>query len=58
MASDGFFPFADGLEVAAKAGITAVIAPAGSIKDADVIARANALGIAFYHAPERVFSHH
>lgn len=58
MASDGFFPFADGLEVAAKAGITAVIAPAGSIKDAEVITRANELGVAFYHAPERVFSHH
>ena len=58
MASDGFFPFADGLEAAAKAGVRAVIAPAGSIKDYDVIARANAMGVAFYHAPERIFSHH
>jgi phosphoribosylaminoimidazolecarboxamide formyltransferase / IMP cyclohydrolase len=58
MASDGFFPFPDGLEVAAQAGVRAVIAPAGSVKDADVIARANELGVAFYHAPERVFSHH
>jgi phosphoribosylaminoimidazolecarboxamide formyltransferase/IMP cyclohydrolase len=58
MASDGFFPFADGIEVAAKAGITAIIAPSGSLKDADVILRANELGVALYHAPERVFSHH
>ena len=58
MASDGFFPFADGVEVAAKAGITAIIAPAGSLKDADVIKRANELGVALYHAPERIFSHH
>lgn len=58
MASDGFFPFPDGVEVAAAAGITAIIAPAGSIKDADVIKRANELNVALYHAPERVFSHH
>ncbi len=58
MASDGFFPFPDGVEVAAKAGITAIIAPAGSLKDADVIARANELGVALFHAPERIFSHH
>jgi phosphoribosylaminoimidazolecarboxamide formyltransferase/IMP cyclohydrolase len=58
MASDGFFPFADGLEVAAKAGITAIIAPSGSLRDADVIARANELGVALYYAPERIFSHH
>ncbi|MGI5923737.1 MAG: IMP cyclohydrolase [Lentisphaeria bacterium] len=58
MASDGFFPFPDGVEVAAKAGISAIIAPSGSLKDADVILRANELGVALYHAPERVFSHH
>lgn len=58
MASDGFFPFPDGVEVAAKASITAIIAPSGSLKDADVILRANELGVALYHAPERVFSHH
>jgi len=58
MASDGFFPFPDGVEVAAKAGITAIIAPSGSLKDAEVIARANELGVALFHAPERVFSHH
>ncbi|NMA19502.1 MAG: IMP cyclohydrolase [Lentisphaerae bacterium] len=58
MASDGFFPFPDGVEVAAKAGITAIIAPSGSLKDAEVVARANELGVALFHAPERVFSHH
>ena len=58
MASDGFFPFYDAVEVAAKAGVTAIIAPAGSIKDAEVIKRANELGVALFHAPERVFSHH
>ena len=46
------------VEVAAAAGITAIIAPAGSLKDADVIKRANELGVALYHAPERIFSHH
>jgi len=58
MSSDGFFPFPDGVEVAAEAGVTAIIAPAGSIKDAAVIARANELGVALFHAPERIFSHH
>lgn len=58
MASDGFFPFADGLETAAAAGISAIIAPAGSLRDAEVVRRANELGVAFCHAPERVFSHH
>ena len=58
MSSDGFFPFPDAVEVAAKAGVTAIIAPAGSLKDATVIARANEIGVAIVHAPERIFSHH
>ncbi len=58
MASDGFFPFADGVETAAAAGVSAIIAPAGSLRDAEVIRRANELGVALYHAPERIFSHH
>lgn len=58
MSSDGFFPFEDGLEVAAAAGIKAVISPSGSLRDADVIKRANELGVALCHAPERIFSHH
>ncbi|MCK5803921.1 MAG: IMP cyclohydrolase [Lentisphaeria bacterium] len=58
MASDGFFPFPDAVEVAAAVGVKAIVAPVGSIKDAVVIARANELGVALRHAPERVFSHH
>lgn len=58
MSSDGFFPFEDGVEVAAAAGIKAIVAPAGSLRDADVIKRANELGVALCHAPERIFSHH
>lgn len=58
MSSDGFFPFSDAVEVAAKAGVKAIIAPAGSLSDADVIKRANELGVALTYAPERIFSHH
>jgi phosphoribosylaminoimidazolecarboxamide formyltransferase/IMP cyclohydrolase len=58
MSSDGFFPFQDAVEVAAKSGVTAIISPAGSLRDADVIKCANELGIALVHAPERIFSHH
>ena len=58
MSSDGFFPFPDAIEVAAAAGIRAIVAPAGSLKDAEVIQRANELGVALRHAPERIFSHH
>jgi len=58
MSSDGFFPFEDGVEVAAAAGVKAIIAPAGSLRDADVIKRANELKVALIHAPERIFSHH
>lgn len=58
MASDGFFPFADAIETAAEHGIKAVASPAGSLKDAEVISRANELGVALVHTPERIFSHH
>jgi phosphoribosylaminoimidazolecarboxamide formyltransferase/IMP cyclohydrolase len=56
-ASDGFFPFADGLEAAAEAGCTAVIAPGGSVRDADVIAAANADNIALVFSTHRYFLH-
>ncbi|GAC1539759.1 MAG: bifunctional phosphoribosylaminoimidazolecarboxamide formyltransferase/IMP cyclohydrolase [Candidatus Velthaea sp.] len=56
-ASDGFFPFADGLIAAAEAGCTAVIAPSGSIRDAEVIAAANDLGIALIFSTYRYFLH-
>ena len=58
MASDGFFPFPDAVEVGAEAGVRAIIAPAGSLKDAAVIVCANELSVALFHAPERIFSHH
>lgn len=58
MSSDGFFPFPDAVEIAAMAGVKAIISPPGSLKDAEVIKRANELGVALVHAPERIFSHH
>ncbi len=57
VASDAFFPFADGLEVAVAAGATAVIQPGGSIRDADVIAAADAAGIAMVFTGMRHFRH-
>ncbi|HXF34142.1 MAG TPA: bifunctional phosphoribosylaminoimidazolecarboxamide formyltransferase/IMP cyclohydrolase [Candidatus Acidoferrales bacterium] len=56
-ASDGFFPFADGLVAAADAGCTAVIAPSGSIRDRDVIAAADERGIALVFSNCRYFLH-
>jgi phosphoribosylaminoimidazolecarboxamide formyltransferase/IMP cyclohydrolase len=56
-ASDGFFPFADGLTAAADAGVTAVIAPSGSIRDAEVIAAADDRGIALVFSTYRYFLH-
>lgn len=56
-ASDGFFPFADGLEAAAEGGCTAVIAPAGSVRDAEVIAAADRLGLALVFSSHRYFLH-
>jgi len=56
-ASDGFFPFADGLEAAVDAGCSAVVAPEGSIRDAEVIAAANRLGIALIFSTHRYFLH-
>ena len=57
LASDAFFPFADGLEEAAKHGITAVIQPGGSVRDDDVIAAANRLGLAMVFTGIRHFRH-
>jgi phosphoribosylaminoimidazolecarboxamide formyltransferase/IMP cyclohydrolase len=56
-ASDAFFPFADGLEVVAKAGATAVIQPGGSVRDAEVIEAANRLGVAMAVTGVRHFRH-
>lgn len=57
VASDAFFPFADGLEAAAAAGATAVIQPGGSMRDAEVIAAADAAGLAMVFTGMRHFRH-
>jgi phosphoribosylaminoimidazolecarboxamide formyltransferase/IMP cyclohydrolase len=57
LASDAFFPFPDGLEGAAAHGVTAVIQPGGSVKDADVIAAADRLGVAMVLTGVRHFRH-
>ena len=56
-ASDAFFPFRDGLDAAAAAGIRAVIQPGGSVRDDEVIAAANEHGIAMVFTGERHFRH-
>ena len=57
MASDAFFPMADGIEAAAAAGVTAVIQPGGSIRDAEVLAAADRLGLAMVYTGHRHFRH-
>lgn len=57
LASDAFFPFADNIEVAAKAGITAIIQPGGSIRDQEVIDACNKFGIAMVFTGVRHFKH-
>jgi phosphoribosylaminoimidazolecarboxamide formyltransferase / IMP cyclohydrolase len=57
VASDAFFPFADGLIAAAEAGATAIIQPGGSIRDAEVIAAADERGLAMVYTGMRHFRH-
>ena len=57
LASDAFFPFPDGVEEAHKAGVTAIIQPGGSIRDQEVIDRANELGLAMVFTGIRSFKH-
>ncbi len=57
LASDAFFPFPDGVEAAAKAGVTAMIQPGGSMRDADIIAAADAHNIAMLFTGTRHFRH-
>jgi phosphoribosylaminoimidazolecarboxamide formyltransferase/IMP cyclohydrolase len=57
LASDAFFPFADGPELAIEAGITAIIQPGGSVRDAEVFAAADAAGIAMVTTGVRHFRH-
>jgi phosphoribosylaminoimidazolecarboxamide formyltransferase/IMP cyclohydrolase len=56
-ASDAFFPFRDGLDILADAGVRAVIQPGGSVRDAEVIAAANERGVAMVFTGERHFRH-
>ncbi|HEY6066390.1 MAG TPA: bifunctional phosphoribosylaminoimidazolecarboxamide formyltransferase/IMP cyclohydrolase [Thermoanaerobaculia bacterium] len=56
-ASDAFFPFRDGLDILADAGVTAVVAPGGSIRDQEVVAAADQHQMAFLIAPRRHFRH-
>jgi phosphoribosylaminoimidazolecarboxamide formyltransferase/IMP cyclohydrolase len=57
LASDAYFPFADGIEQAAAAGVAAVIQPGGSVRDAEVIAAANRHGLAMVMTGRRQFRH-
>ena len=57
LASDAFFPFPDGVETAAMGGVTAIVQPGGSKKDPDVIAAADARGLAMVFAGARHFRH-
>jgi len=57
MASDAFFPFRDGIDAAAEAGITAVIQPGGSVRDEEVIAAADEAGMAMVFTGVRHFLH-
>jgi phosphoribosylaminoimidazolecarboxamide formyltransferase/IMP cyclohydrolase len=56
-ASDAFFPFADGAEVLLDAGVKAIVQPGGSVRDAEVIAAAEAKGVTMYFTGERHFAH-
>jgi phosphoribosylaminoimidazolecarboxamide formyltransferase/IMP cyclohydrolase len=56
-ASDAFFPFADGLQVLLDAGVRAVVAPGGSVRDDEVVAAAEAAGVTMYFTGTRHFSH-
>src|SRR5262249_59191572 len=57
LASDAFFPFPDGVETAAKAGITAIIQPGGSVRDDEAVRMANRYGIAMIVTGQRHFRH-
>ncbi|MFO7652980.1 MAG: bifunctional phosphoribosylaminoimidazolecarboxamide formyltransferase/IMP cyclohydrolase, partial [Candidatus Krumholzibacteriia bacterium] len=56
-ASDGFFPFPDGIQALAAAGVRTVIAPGGSIRDDEVAAAAGELGVTLILASRRHFNH-
>jgi phosphoribosylaminoimidazolecarboxamide formyltransferase/IMP cyclohydrolase len=57
MASDAFFPFADCVEIAQKAGISAIVQPGGSVRDQDSIDYCSANGVAMVFTGKRHFKH-
>lgn len=57
LASDGFFPFPDGVEEAARAGVRAIIQPGGSVRDAEIVAAANRYGMSMVLTGKRTFRH-
>jgi len=57
LASDAFFPFPDGVEVAGRAGVAAIVQPGGSLRDPEVIATAQRYGVSMYFTGWRVFRH-
>src|SRR5439155_7876361 len=57
LASDAFFPFADGVEAAIEAGVTAIVQPGGSLRDAEVIAAADSADVAMVFTGMRHFRH-
>jgi phosphoribosylaminoimidazolecarboxamide formyltransferase/IMP cyclohydrolase len=57
LASDAFFPFADGPELAVAAGVTAIVQPGGSVRDEDVVAAAQQAGVAMVATGVRHFRH-
>jgi len=57
LGSDAFFPFRDGIDQAAAAGVKAIIQPGGSVRDDEVIAAANQHGIAMVLTGQRLFRH-
>jgi phosphoribosylaminoimidazolecarboxamide formyltransferase / IMP cyclohydrolase len=57
MASDAFFPFADGPQLAVEAGVTAIVQPGGSVRDDEVVAAADEAGIAMVFTRRRHFRH-
>jgi phosphoribosylaminoimidazolecarboxamide formyltransferase/IMP cyclohydrolase len=57
LASDAFFPFPDGVEAAIAAGVAAILQPGGSVRDADVIAACDRLGVPMVFTASRHFRH-
>jgi phosphoribosylaminoimidazolecarboxamide formyltransferase/IMP cyclohydrolase len=57
MGSDAYFPFRDGVDQAAAAGVTAIVQPGGSVRDAEVVAAADEHGIAMVLTGRRTFRH-